>query len=98
MIPKGFGAQICTTNRLRAQFGGPPGQLHILTKHRTPKPIPLPSNRALPCAAKLPRYSNATRHFTPAGISPFGFGRSSRTPKVPLAESTTLSTMLTLAW
>ena len=48
--------------------------------------------------ARQRAYSKLTRHFTPAGISPFGFGRSSRTPKVPLAESTTRSTMLTLAW
>ena len=46
---------------------------------------------------RTPYLVNVTRHFTPAGMSPLGLGRSRRMPKVPLAESTTLSTMRTVA-
>ena len=52
-----------------------------------------------PCPTLEPiaaAYSVAVQR-TPTGRSPFGFGNSSRTRKVPLALSTTLSTTLTVA-
>ena len=42
-------------------------------------------------------FPNATLHLMPAGILLSGFGNCSRTPKVPLAASMSLSTTTTLA-
>lgn len=48
-------------------------------------------------AAPRHHAQNWTEHLTPAGMSLLGLGRSSRTRKVPLAESTTLSMIETVA-
>src|SRR5262249_14986683 len=47
--------------------------------------------------ASLTTISNTTLHLIPPGSCKSGFGRAKRTPKVPLAASSTWSTTVTVA-
>lgn len=96
-LPAGalLAVRIVTSGRLLVALIGAK-QLKAPRQDRAP---PAEAAAATPRAApgKSLARQKLARHFTPAGMRLPGLGRRSRTPKVPLAASTVMSTTSTVA-
>ena len=100
---RGFGRQQCTDPHPPDQNRRAGAQSTVSAKSKQNRSVsgtPVERARQAPSSTR-PQYacygSNRIRHLIPAGTAPSGFGRSRRTPNVPLAASMTGSTMVTAA-